>query len=417
MADSSSKPNVLIFGGLNTYSRAIAGYLVPLDGESLVSHLRIVDKYSVKPATTYLGGEFTKILDKPEVDYKQANLTVPSIVHSMFDPPEGQPPYDYVFDLTGEIRPDRTDTIQVSTTCNVAKSLGQEAAKRNVKSYIRVTLPFYETPSKGASVEKDLKPHGTIGTWWHETLRILGAIEDLNLVILRTGFGYGPYVDYGDMTTFITVAAVYGFLKSPMKSLWSPGKHPMNTVHSDDIAGAVWASAQWIAGKGRQAAEASAGEEILFHNDKSKLKDIEGMVPHDKKVLVPVFNLVDDSNSTLLSIGQTVTSFFGTTFDFFNLPERTLFKFMDDNKAVEEINEHHVGGWTEMIQNSNPPISNTPLSAYMDQYALEKRVVGLDNTKVKEILAYQFRRPNFGHDIIKEIVDKWKDEGSWPILQ
>ncbi|KAK1233959.1 hypothetical protein PQX77_002849, partial [Marasmius sp. AFHP31] len=91
--------------------------------------------------------------------------------------------------------------------------------------------------------------------------------------------------------------------------------------------------------------------------------------------------------------------------------------FMDDNKAVEEINEHHVGGWTEMIQNSSPPISNTPLSAYMDQYALEKRIVGLDNTKVKEILAYQFRHPDFGHDIIKAIVDKWKEEGSWPVLQ
>jgi hypothetical protein len=35
---------------------------------------------------------------------------------------------------------------------------------------------------------------------------------------------------------------------------------------------------------------------------------------------------VDDSESTLLSIGQTVTSFFGTTFDFFNLVESTVFK-------------------------------------------------------------------------------------------
>ncbi|KAL0568646.1 hypothetical protein V5O48_013343 [Marasmius crinis-equi] len=302
MVESSSKPNVLIFGGLNTYSRAIVGYLVPEEGEPLVSHLRIVDKYSVKPATTstisaesynhsYLGVEFTRILEKPEVDYKQANLTVPSIVHSMFDAPEGQAPYDYVFDLTGEIRPDRTDMIQVNTTCNVAKSLGEEAAKRKVKAYIRVTLPFYET-SKGTPTEKDLKPHGTIGTWWHETLRVLGAIEDLNLIILRTGFAYGPYIDYGEMTTFITVAAVYGFLKSPMKSLWSPGKHAMNTVHSDDIAGAAWACAQWMASKGRQAANAAAGEEIAFHNDKNKLKDIDGMVPHDKKVVAPLFNLV-----------------------------------------------------------------------------------------------------------------------------
>ena len=66
----------------------------------------------------------------------------------------------------------------------------------------------------------------------------------------------------------------------------------MNTVHSDDIAGAVWACAQWIADKGRQAAEASAGEEIVSHSDKGKLKDIDGMVPSDKKVVAPVFNVV-----------------------------------------------------------------------------------------------------------------------------
>ncbi|KAJ3985174.1 hypothetical protein F5890DRAFT_1181157 [Lentinula detonsa] len=77
MADGSSKPNVLICGGVNTYSRALAAFLVPLEGEPLVSHLRIVDKYSVAPATTYLGAEFPKVLAKPEVDYKQANLTVP----------------------------------------------------------------------------------------------------------------------------------------------------------------------------------------------------------------------------------------------------------------------------------------------------------------------------------------------------
>ncbi|KAF9262204.1 hypothetical protein L218DRAFT_1042950 [Marasmius fiardii PR-910] len=416
MAESSSKPNVLIFGGLNTYSRAITGYLVPEKSEPLVSHVRIVDKYSVHPATTYLGVEFTNLLQKPEVEYKQANLTVPSITHSMFDPPEGQAAYDYVFDLTGEIRPDRTDMIQVNTTCNVSKSLGQEAAKREVKAYIRVTLPFYETPNKEPTSEKDIKPHGTIGTWWHETLRVVGAIEDLNLVILRIGFAYGPYIDYGDMTTFITVGAVYGYLNSPMKSLWSPGKNPMNTVHSDDIAGAAWACAQWMASQGRIAANSVAGEEIVFHNDKNKLKSIEGMVPHDKKIVAPLFNLVDDSQSTLLSVGQTVTSFFGTTFDFFNLPERTVFKFKDNDQVVEDINEHHVGGWTTMIQSSNPPIPHTPLSAYMDQFALEKRTVTLSNAKLKKVVGYKLKRPEFKHDAIKEIVDKWKDEGSWPIL-
>jgi hypothetical protein len=88
---------------------------------------------------------------------------------------------------------------------------------------------------------------------------------------------------------------------------------------------------------------------------------------------------------------------------------------LDD--VVEEINEHHVGGWTEMITTSKPPIPNTPLSAYMDNYSLSKHVFALDNGKIKNVVGYKLKRPNFNHATIKEIVEKWKDEGSWPVLE
>jgi len=54
-----------------------------------------------------------------------------------------------------------------------------EAAKRKVKAYVRIQHPFYETPSKGVYDEKeDIKPSGTLGMWWHETLRALASIEE-----------------------------------------------------------------------------------------------------------------------------------------------------------------------------------------------------------------------------------------------
>lgn len=84
--------------------------------------------------------------------------------------------------------------------------------------------------------------------------------------------------------------------------------------------------------------------------------------------------------------------------------------------AVEEINEHHVGGWTEMITTSNPPIPNTPLSAYMDKYALEKHVVAFSNMKFLEVTGYKLKKPQLNHDTVKEVVDKWKEEGNWPKL-
>ncbi|KAG6909835.1 hypothetical protein DXG01_015108 [Tephrocybe rancida] len=422
-----SSPSAIIFGGLNTCSRALTALLVPVDGDPLISHLRIVDKFSVVPPTTYIGKEFPKILANPLVEYKQANLTVPATVASCFVPSEGQPPYDYVFDYTGEVRHDRTEMIQINTTLNVARLIGLEAAKLKVKAYVRMQQPFYDTGSSSKathSEKEDIKPVDTLGIWWHETLRVLAAIDDLNLVILRSGFVYGPYTNYGIVASGITVGSVYGFLKKPMKSMWSPGKNPNNTVHIDDVAGAAWACAEWVAPLGRAEANTLAGEEILFHNDKKKVKEVQGMPSHDQKLIAPLFNLVDESNSTLLSIGEAVTSYFGTTFDFFTFVESTALKASSGvlrdvhltGDHVEDINEHHVGGWTEMLTISKPPIPNTPLSAYMDSFALSKHIVAFNNTKIKEIVGYKLKRPLFNHETIKEVVDKWKDENTYELL-
>ncbi|KIM49305.1 hypothetical protein M413DRAFT_438490 [Hebeloma cylindrosporum] len=403
MAADSSKPSVLIFGGLNTCSRALASFLVPLHSDPLVSYLRIVDKYSVHPPTT---------LEIPIVEYRQANLTVPAAIQAAFDPPEGNTAFDYVFDFTGEVRNDRSETIQINTTFAVSRLLALEASKRQVKSYVRIQQPFYETSAKNAASEKDdIKPVEAMGIWWHETLRMLASIEGLNLVILRIGFVYGPYTDFGNVISAITVASVYGYMQKPMKSMWSPGKNPTNTIHVEDVAGGAWACANWVANHGRKKADELAGVPIPFHNDKTKVKEVEGMLPHDEKPVAPIFNLVDDSNSTLVSTGQIVSSFFGTTFEFFNLIESTVFKLLDD---LEDINEHHVEGWTEMLSKSVPPITNTPISAYMDKYTLEKHVVGFDNSKIKQIVGYKLLRPDFNHANIKEVVDKWKAEGAWP---
>ena len=88
-------------------------------------------------------------------------------------------------------------------------------------------------------------------------------------------------------------------------------------------------------------------------------------------------------------------------------------QILDD---IEDINEHHVSAWTEMLGKSKPPILNTPLTAYMDKFMLEKKTVSLDNSKMKQIIGYKLLKPEFNHETIKEVVDKWKEEGIWPNL-
>ncbi|KZT26497.1 hypothetical protein NEOLEDRAFT_1177498 [Neolentinus lepideus HHB14362 ss-1] len=416
---TSSKPTAIIFGGVNTFSRALAQFLIPLDGEPLVSHLRIVDKYSVAPATCYLGAEFPKVLEKPEVEYRQANLTVPSIVEGCFNPLEGQEPFSYVFDLTGEARNDRPEEVQIANTFNIARHIGLEAAKRNIKAYVRIHIPCYNTAEKGGQTEKDdIKPIAPGGIWWHETLRALASIPDLNLVILRVGYVYGPYIDYGLFTAAICVAACYGYTKQPMKSMHSPGKHAFNTAHIDDVVGAAWGCAEWMSKLGRQEADTVAGEPLLFHNDKSKIKALEGACAPDAKPVAPVFNLVDDSNHTFMSWLGVPTSLFGTTIEHFDLFTRAMAKINMDELA-EDINEDHVGTWTEMITTSKPPVPNTPLSPYIHPQVVglfEKQSIGLDNSKIKKTVGYTLKRPTYGIDELKEVIEKWKAEQNWPIL-
>jgi hypothetical protein len=90
-----------------------------------------------------------------------------------------------------------------------------------------------------------------------------------------------------------------GFHNTPKNPRWSPGKNANNTVHIDDIAGAAWASAEWMAPLGRTAANQLAGEELLFHNDKSKVKEVGEMPPHNVKPVAPLFNLVRFSVSII----------------------------------------------------------------------------------------------------------------------
>jgi len=146
---------------------------------------------------------------------------------------------------------------------------------------------------------------------------------------------------------------------------------------------------------------------------------------------------VDDAQSTQLSIGNTVTAFFGTTFGFHDFikstiaavrigfqsfPISTNAKIYDSTQIqltksmIEEINDEHVTTWNEMIRLSDPPALTTPLTTILDKHALQKRYVALNNAKIKRIVGLELSRPMFTHESIKEMVDKWKEEKNWPVV-
>jgi hypothetical protein len=174
---------------VNTYSRHLAALLVPVDGDRKVnvrsasicfrssSHSHPVPPHrrqvlsrtpnNVHPLlccignpshvlpNSYIGALFPRILAQDNVEYKQLNLQVPERVKTAFEPPEGFGAFDYVFDLTGEVRPERLEQIQIEQTCHLSRLCGLEAASRKVKAYIRLQLPCYDSPDKGQKSESD----------------------------------------------------------------------------------------------------------------------------------------------------------------------------------------------------------------------------------------------------------------------
>lgn len=67
-----------------------------------------------------------------------------------------------------------------------------------------------------------------------------------------------------------------------------------------------------------------------------------------------------------------------------------------------------------MITQANPPVPNTHINAYMEEHELKRVTLSYNADKIKNIVGYKLKRPVFTQENIKEIVEKWKEEGSWP---
>jgi len=196
-------------------------------------------------------------------------------------------------------------------------------------------------------------------------------------------------------------------------SRWSPGKFLYNVTHNSDVSAALWRCATWIDQVGgREEAEKLAGEVIHSHI-KKPVGVVEGMVPPGNTVKAPLFHLSGNPDLTYDQLLKTITAAFGTTHEYHDFFTSTAARFRLED-TVEDINEEHVGAWTRMITTSNPPVPNTPLSAYLDLYLLSKHQLGLSNKNIQRITGFEVKVQGIAEAQIKDLIQKWKDEGSWP---
>ena len=275
-------------------SPCLVQYLLSDDpGQPLVEYIRVVDKYSVNPPTTFTPKKFIHQLKEHSaiLEYRQANLhnagepfsvstpyskwpfralnrQFPDVITKCFDDPtpSGRG-FAYVFDFTGEWRKvDSSANVQIVNTFSISLLCAHAAVKRDVKAYVRLIGPFYDQadPKKKFKEEDEngWVPDGVRGVWWTEMLRAIGNIPDLPLVVVRCGLVYGPgavglegdaifpceflpLTGWRLVTSGILLGLVYKRLNQEMKFLWSP-KIRKNTSHIVDVAIATWKTAEYV---------------------------------------------------------------------------------------------------------------------------------------------------------------------------
>ncbi|WWD18123.1 hypothetical protein CI109_102572 [Kwoniella shandongensis] len=454
-------PAVLILGGTTTIARALCLYL--LDPKTpRASFVRLADRYSVSPPTTYLDRPFLSLLNDPSssLEYKQINLGNVERHDEVFTPPknwkekelelgEGREGFDVVFDLTGDTSFDKPELIQITHTYQLALSLATTAStlpsSLKPRAYIRLTFPFYEmkslpsSSSAGHTESAELKPDGIRGKWWHETLRGIGRLEGLNFGVIRCGAWYGRGTWDGETLPRVVVGHVYQYLKEEMKFLYNSDLR-VNTIHSLDVSQALHLLSLYLLSTPRETVLSQSASPIGFSFPSSSSsssstfsltkhkrsasssetwKTISTVVPEKGKVAIPLFNIVDEGDSTQGSLAKAVAEVWGIKFGFLNNTMATLvqqFAKTDFAEMVEDVNEMHVQAWSDMLSKSNPPIDSSPITPFLDEHAFRKMAICFDGSKAKKILGFKPAYSKVEVDELKRIVHDFQDDRLWPKL-
>ncbi|KAJ3012262.1 UNVERIFIED_CONTAM: hypothetical protein HDU68_001301 [Siphonaria sp. JEL0065] len=375
----SSKPSVLILGGVGFIGRNIVTYLLDSD---LVSHVRVADK--ALPATSYLNAKQKKAFEDPRVEFMQANLSNAATLTKVFTKGDGSSEYDYVFNLAGESKYSLADEVYEERIAVLSTNIGKEAAKRKVKGFTQLsTGQVYAFDRKPVDEQGKLKPWTNLAKFKLKAEENLRAIDSLNLVIVRTAALYG-IGDVSNITPRIIMGAVYRQLKEPMNLLWTKDLK-INTVHVSDVARAIWASSVLEADGGSRKTPIAKGGEV--------------------------YNLVDKSDSDQGSINEVIKAIFGIETGF----QGTIisqFAKLNLESITEDVNEKHLEPWAQLCKAGG--INSTPLTPYLDKELLRDNALNMDGTLIEKTFGFQYLVPQFTEAKVRELIADFEEIGVWP---
>ncbi|KAH8915397.1 hypothetical protein BT69DRAFT_1310345 [Atractiella rhizophila] len=398
----------------------------------ICEHIRIVDKYLIIPQD---GGQglYTAYVDKlsrkyfedgrgGKLEYMQGNLLLPETRRKIFQLPSqyaaSGKTYDWVFDFTGSEDATGFDlpvSVHVERIVHLARHLGQAALEAGGPKVYTLTR---NAGRIGESYGMRLR-----GVWLHylgvllsfssvastcgDSDRRIAEMSRLNLILVRPAIIYGPYI-VGGLTPRLLIGEVYKYLNEKMDFLWEPSLR-MHTVHSLDFGGAVLALAQHYSSH-------PITEEVMNDLKPTNYKieiDDPGFPNNTQTVRAPIFNVVDEGDTTQEKMSKLVSKLVGVPSGFHGVLISNLAKLNMD-EVVEEANDKHQGPWLDMLLASQPPIASTPLSPVLPREMLSHEPIALDGSKLARVTGWKPQYAKVEENVLKETLDRFKEDGVWP---
>ncbi|KIW14753.1 hypothetical protein PV08_07537 [Exophiala spinifera] len=392
---ATSKPSVLIVGGLGYIGRFLAKYI---HSQNLASSVRIVDK--VLPQLAHLAPEFSEPCSPNS--FIQADAARETSMSRIFDHPEGPDvTWDYVFNLAGETAWSQTPEVYRLRSFLVSVTLAREAAKRGVKAFVEVSTGMVYAPNRVPRTEQDkLKPWLKIAKVKLEAEQELSRIPGLNLVILRPAHVYGEY-DSKFIAKALCMARVYQEEDKEMKWLWTEDLK-INTVHVEDMARALWEAAKWRSTN----SAIPAGSPTTSRRPTLGSKGEEG--PGD----VPVFNIVDHGQTSQGDIAQIFSEVFGIKTGF----QGSLisqFARMNLENVVDDLNEDLLQPWADMLE-QKAITKPGPLTPFLEKELLKDADLSLDGSLFERVVGFKYECEKLTAERIREMITSYERMGWWP---
>lgn len=371
-----------------------------IHAQNLASTVRIVDK--ILPQLAHLAPEFEEACS-PDI-FIQADASRETSMSRIFDHPNGpDATWDYVFNLAGETTWSQTPEIYRLRSLQVSVALGNEAAKRGVKTFVEASTGMVYAPNRTPRTEQDkLKPWLKISKVKLEAEQALAKIPGLKLAILRLAYVYGEY-DSKFIAKALCLSRVHQESGEELKWLWTEDLR-MNTVHVEDVARALWAVAEWR----------STNSVIPPSSPTVTRRPTLGAKGEDAPVgNVPIFNIVDHGDTSQGKLANVVSQVFNIKTGF----QGSLisqFARLNLDRVVDEVNEDILQDWADMLEHKGITKPG-PLSPFLEKELLKDADLSLDGSLFEKVVGFTYEHANgLTVEGVKNIIASYERMGWWP---